>query len=82
MAKFLLSFPSAAMVVPDGELQVVGRDTHAVIEEAKVVGVYLFADGIEEDIPPILASANGTVTLGPNWGEGFPLQSAEPVIYG
>ena len=36
MAKYLISFPSAAMVVPDGEWEAVVRDSHAVIEEAKV----------------------------------------------
>jgi len=49
--------PSAAMVVPDGELEAVGRDTHAVIEEAKAAGVYVFAGGIDESVPPVLASA-------------------------
>jgi hypothetical protein len=32
MAKYLISFPSAAMVVPGGEWEAVGRDSHAVIE--------------------------------------------------
>ncbi len=31
MAKYLISFPSAAMVVPDGEWGAVGRDAHAVL---------------------------------------------------
>ena len=35
MAKYLISFPSAAMIVPDGEWEAVGRDSHAVIDEAK-----------------------------------------------
>jgi hypothetical protein len=35
MAKYLISFPSAAMVVPDDEWEVVDRDAHAVIGEAK-----------------------------------------------
>jgi hypothetical protein len=39
MAKYLISFPSAAMVVPDGELGAVGREAHAVIDEAKAAGV-------------------------------------------
>jgi hypothetical protein len=30
MAKYLVCFPSAAMVVPDGEWEAVGRDSHAV----------------------------------------------------
>jgi hypothetical protein len=34
MAKYLISFPSAAMVVPDGEWEAVVRDAHAVIDEA------------------------------------------------
>jgi hypothetical protein len=64
MAKYLISFPSAAMVVPEGELGAVGRDAHAVIEEAKAAGVYVFAGGIDEDVPPALISADGTVAKG------------------
>ena len=64
MAKYLISFPSAAMVVPDGELDEVGRDAHAVIEEAKAAGVYVFAGGIDEDVPPVLVSAYGAVAEG------------------
>ena len=52
MAKYLISFPSAAMVVPDGEWEAVGRDAHAVIDEAKAAGVYVFGGGIDEDVPP------------------------------
>lgn len=64
MAKYLISFPSAAMVVPDGELDSVGRDAHAVIEEAKTAGVYVFAGGIDESAPPVLVRADGTVLAG------------------
>ena len=64
MAKYLISFPSAAMVVPEGEWEAVGRDAHAVIEEAKAAGVYLFAGGIDEDVPPVLVSADGSVAEG------------------
>jgi hypothetical protein len=64
MAKYLISFPSAAMVVPDGELGAVGRDAHAVIEEAKVSGVYVFAGGIDDSVPPVLVSADGAVAEG------------------
>jgi hypothetical protein len=48
MAKYLISFPSAAMVVPDSAWEAVGRDSHAVIEEAKATGVYVFGGGIDE----------------------------------
>jgi len=64
MAKYLISFPSAAMVVPDGEWETVGRDAHAVIAEAKAAGVYVFAGGIDEAVAPVLVSAEGTVAEG------------------
>ena len=64
MAKYLISFPSAAMVVPDSEWGAVGRDAHAVIDEAKAAGVYVFGGGINEDVPPILVSADGAVAMG------------------
>ena len=64
MAKYLISFPSAAMVVPDGEWEAVGRDAHAVIDQAKAAGVYVFGGGIDEDVPPALVSADGAVVEG------------------
>ena len=64
MAKYLITFPSAAMVVPDGEWEAVVRDSHAVIDEAKVAGVYVFGGGIDEDVPPVLVSAGGRVAEG------------------
>ena len=78
MAKYLISFPSAAMVVPDGELEAVGRDAQAAIDEAKAAGVYVFAGGIDEDVPPVLVSADGSVTQGgypwaPRLDGGFPV---------
>jgi hypothetical protein len=59
VAKYLISFPSAAMVVADDEWEAAGRDAHAVIEEAKAAGVYVFGGGIDENVPPVLVSANG-----------------------
>jgi hypothetical protein len=64
MAKYLISFPSAAMIVPDGELEAVGRAASAVIDEAKAAGVYVFAGGIDEGLRPALVSADGSVTEG------------------
>ena len=64
MAKYLISFPSAAMVVPDGEWDAVDRDSHAVIAEAKAAGVYVFGGGIDESVPPALVSSNGAVAEG------------------
>src|SRR5437868_4303960 len=64
MAKYLISFPSAAMVVPEGEWEAVGRDAHAVIDEAKAAGVYVFGGGIDEGVPPVLVAADGAVAEG------------------
>jgi hypothetical protein len=64
MAKYLISFPRAAMVVPDGEWEAVSHDAHVVIEEAKAAGVYVFGGGIDENVPPVLVSVNGTVAEG------------------
>ena len=64
MAKYLISFPSPAMVVPESQLEAVGRDAHAVVEEAKAAGVYVFAGGIDERVPPVLVSADGSVADG------------------
>jgi hypothetical protein len=64
MTKYLISFPAAAMQVPAHELAQVGRDAHAVIEEAKAAGVYVFAGGIDESVAPTLVAADGTITMG------------------
>ena len=64
MAKYLISFPSVAMVVTETELQLAGRDAHAVIEEAKAAGVYVFGGGIDESVPPALISAKGIAAEG------------------
>jgi hypothetical protein len=64
MAKYLISFPSAAMRLPEHELEAAGRDAQAVIGEAKAAGVYVFAGGIDESVAPIRVSANGIVAQG------------------
>ncbi|MCV2422702.1 transcription initiation protein [Paucibacter sp. DJ2R-2] len=64
MSKYLISFPSAAMVVPEGELPAVSRDAHAVIAAAKAAGVYVFGGGIDEAVAPLLVMADGSVSEG------------------
>lgn len=64
MAKYLISFPSAAMKVPADAWEAVGRDAHAVIDEAKAAGVYVFGGGIDEAVAPVLVAADGTITEG------------------
>ena len=64
MTKYLISFPSAAMVVPDEDLQAVSDAAHAVVQEAKDAGVWVFGGGIDESIPPVMVDGDGTVTEG------------------
>lgn len=64
MAKYLISFPSAAMTAPGNELQTVGQDARAVIRQAKEAGVYVFGGGIDETVAPVLVSGTGTVAEG------------------
>jgi hypothetical protein len=62
VTKYLISFPSEAMVVTPEELPIVSADARAVIEQAKAAGVYVFAGGIEEGVDPVLVAADGTVS--------------------
>lgn len=69
MSKYLISFPSAAMVVADDDWGAVVRESHAVIEEAKLAGVYVFGGGLDEAVPTVLVSADGGVSEGGySWG--------------
>lgn len=62
MTKYLISFPSEAMVLTDEQLAGADTDSHAVIEEAKAAGVYVFGGGINEPVAPVLVSADGSVS--------------------
>lgn len=64
MAKYLISFPSAALRVPEDQWEAVGRESRDVIKAAKAAGVYVFAGGIDEQVPPLLVSADGAVAEG------------------
>lgn len=62
MTKYLISFPSEAMVLTEEELDAASVDSHAVIEEAKAAGVYVFGGGINEPVAPVLVSGDGSVS--------------------
>lgn len=64
MAKYLISFPSRAMRVPEDQMEAVSRDSHEVIAAAKAAGVYVFGGGIDEAVAPVLVDADGTVSEG------------------
>ncbi|MGC3993098.1 MAG: YciI family protein [Propionicimonas sp.] len=64
MTKYLITFPSRAMVLTEEEFPAVVEDSHAVIEEAKAAGVYVFGGGIDESVAPVRVSADGSVASG------------------
>jgi len=61
MTKYLISFPAAAMDIPDEEMAPVGEAAHAVMREAKDAGVYVFGGGIS-GVAPVMVAADGSVT--------------------
>jgi len=67
MSKYLISFPSEAMVVSEADLPEVAAASHAVIAEAKAAGVYVFGGGIDESVDPVLVAADGSTS-----GETYP----------
>ena len=52
MPMYLISFPSAAMVVAHEELPAVSVASRAVVEEARAAGVWGFGGGIDGSVPP------------------------------
>jgi hypothetical protein len=62
MTKYLISFPGSAMQLSAEEFEAAGRDAHAVVQEAKDAGVYVFGGGIAEDVPPFRVQVDGSVT--------------------
>ena len=62
MTKYLISFPSEAMVLTEEEFPIVVVESQAVIEEAKAAGVCVFGGGINEEVDPVLVSADGSVS--------------------
>lgn len=62
MTKYLISFPSEAMVLTEEEFPTVVAESHAVIAEAQAAGVYVFGGGIDESVDPVLVAADGSVS--------------------
>ena len=64
MTKYLILFPSGAMDVPEEEQPDVAKAAHAVIQETKDAGVYVFTGGLDEEVEPVVVAGDGTVTPG------------------
>jgi hypothetical protein len=65
MTWYLISFPSDAMDhIPEEEMPDVAEAAHAVVQEAKDAGVYIFTGGLDEDVDPVMVAGDRTVTAG------------------
>ncbi len=62
MTKYLISFPSGVMEVPDGQWDQVVEESHQVVRDMKAAGVYVFGGGINEDVEPVAVATDGTVS--------------------
>ncbi|CAN5446635.1 hypothetical protein BH10ACT7_BH10ACT7_04070 [soil metagenome] len=62
MTKYLITFPAEAMNVSAEELPAVSDASHAVIQDMKDAGVYVFGGGINGAVAPVRVSADGSVS--------------------
>jgi hypothetical protein len=63
MTRYLISFPSDAMdSVPEEEMPDVDAAAHAVVDETKDAGIYIFSGGLLDDAVPVMVAEDGTVT--------------------
>ncbi|MFI6825966.1 YciI family protein [Kribbella sp. NPDC050241] len=69
MAKYLISFERGAMDhIPDEDFPQVGKDSHAVIQEIRDAGVFVFGGGLsydDGDVEHAVVAVDGMVTDGP-----------------
>jgi hypothetical protein len=64
MTRYLLSFDDGTMIIPDEEMDAVGRAAHEVVREAQRTGVWVTGAGLQSQRATVVAP-NGTVTQGP-----------------
>ena len=65
MTQYLISFDDGAMTFPEEELPDVAEAAHAVVQEAKDAGVWVFGGGLKDHEMASVVATDGTVTDGP-----------------
>jgi hypothetical protein len=68
MARYLISFDDGAMdFIPEEEMPAVADAAHAVVDEAKDAGVWVFTGGVypHDEVSVRVVAPDGTVTDGP-----------------
>ena len=65
MKRYLISFDDGAMTFPEKDLPDVAEAAHAVVQEAKDAGVWVFGGGLHSHEEVSVVATDGTVTDGP-----------------
>jgi len=65
LTQYLISFDDGAMTFPEEELPDVDEAAHAVVQEAKDAGVWVFGGGLRDHGEASVVATDGTVTDGP-----------------
>ena len=65
MTRYLISFDDGAMTFPAEELPDVAAAAHAVVQEARDSGVWVFGGGLRSHEEVSVVAIDGTVTDGP-----------------
>ena len=65
MTRYLISFDDGAMTFPKVDLPDVAEAAHAVVQEAKDAGVWVFGGGLHSYEEVSVVATDGTVTDGP-----------------
>ena len=65
MTRYLISFDDGAMTFPEEELPEVSDAAHAVVQDAKDAGVWVFGGGVNYHEEATMVAIDGTITHGP-----------------
>ncbi len=65
MTRYLISFDDGAMTFPEEELPEVAEAAHAVAQDAKDAGVWVFGGGLKDHEETSVVATDGTVTDSP-----------------
>jgi hypothetical protein len=66
MTQYLISFDDGAMNFPEEELPDVTKAAHAVAQEARAAGVWVFSGGLHDHQEASVVATDGTVIDAPN----------------
>jgi hypothetical protein len=64
MTRYLISFDDGTMIIPDEDMEDVGRAAHEVVQEAQRAEVWITGAGVQSQRASVVAT-DGTITEGP-----------------